>query len=233
LPGGDEILATDDAHGLPLRPAIVSADGSLVKRLDALNAPDLNLGCGNASPDRSRLVLEGFSGDDALDGIYTVDAADGGGLDRLTTGADGVPQYSPDGELITFFRTKAGVHPDGAGAVFVMSATGANVHRVTPWGRAFVGERWSPNGEWIVFEEPYGRIAMVHPDGSDLHAVPVALPVGTGAIQPSWSPDGRWIVFALQRGQRSTIYAVHPDGTGLQPVTEPSGTIQSIPDWGP
>ena len=59
----------------------------------------------------------------------------------------------------------------------------------------------------------------------------MTLPAGAGARQPSWSPDGRWIVFSLHEDRGATIYAVHPDGTGLQRVTTPDGGEQTSPDW--
>ena len=57
-------------------------------------------------------------------------------------------------------------------------------------------------------------------------------PVGERALNPSWSPDGAWIVFSLQRDERAEIYLVHPDGTGLRPVTGAPGAQAQHPDWG-
>jgi WD40 repeat protein len=236
FPEGHRILITDDANGFPLRPAVVSPTGELIARLDAVDEPRLSLGCGDVSPDGRRIALEGFSvnGDSPLDGLYTVRARDGGDLERLTSGGvDGVPNYSPDGSRLVFFRARNGIHPDGAGALFVVDADGSNLERITPWGAAFLGQRWSPDGEWIVFQRPFGELYLVHPDGSDLHRVPVELPPGTGISQPSWSSDGAWIVFSLTNGQTATIAAVRPDGTDLRRVTAPDGTDQTLPDWRP
>ena len=90
-------------------------------------------------------------------------ASDGGDLRRLTTGLDGVPQYSPDGSQVVFQRTRAGVLPDGADALFVVGADGTGANRITPWGAAFLGQAWSPDGRWIVFQKPYGRLFLVYP----------------------------------------------------------------------
>jgi TolB protein len=53
----------------------------------------------------------------------------------------------------------------------------------------------------------------------------------TGA-QPTWSPDGNWIAFSefLLDGYPA-IFVVHPDGTGLQQLTDGSYDIQ--PCWNP
>jgi Tol biopolymer transport system component len=237
FPGGDRILITDDADrgpGSPLRPAVIGPNGSNREALDGTKDPDLELGCGDVSPDGSRLVLEGFSERDTrLNGIYSVRASDGGDLVRLTSGLDGPPRYSPDGTKVLFTRTKPGILPDGAGALFVMNADGTGLRRITPWGSAFIDQAWSPDGRWIAFQKPYGELFLVRPDGSGMHQVPVDLPAGSGARQPSWSPDGDWIVFSLTQGQTASIYAVRPDGTGLTPITEGAGSQDSAPDWRP
>ena len=237
FPEGDRILITDDAAvgpGRPLRPAVIDADGSNLRSLDAVSDPELNLGCGDVSPDGTRIALEGFGegGDHAPDGIYSVRASDGGGLVRLLQGPVSPPRYSPDGTRLSFFDTREGVSPTGSGALFVMRADGSNLRRITPWGFAFDDHAWSPDGTWIVFQRPYGQLYLVHPDGSGLHRVPIQLPAGAGGLNPSWSPDGGWIVFSLQRDERAEIYLLRPDGTGLRRVTGALGAQAQQPDWG-
>ena len=238
FPDGSKILITNDAASgpaTPLRPAVVDPDGSNLRPLDATPNTDLNLGCGDVSPDGTRIALEGFgqSGHPELDGIYSVRASDGGGLIRLLQGPVSPPKYSPDGTRLSFFDTEEGVSPIGSGALFVMGADGADPVRITPWGYAFADHAWSPDGSWIVFQRPYGQLYLVHPDGSALHRVPLQLSPGTGAQNPSWSPDGRWIAFSLQRSDSAEIYMVRPDGTGLRKVTGAPRAQEQTPDWGP
>jgi Tol biopolymer transport system component len=134
--------------------------------------------------------------------------------------------------LVAFFRTRPGVSPQGAGALFVMRANGAGLHRITPWGFAFLGQSWSPDGRWIAFERPYGELYLVHPDGSELHRISLRIPAGAGAENPAWSPDGTRIVFSLQRGGSGNIFTVRPDGTGLEQVTDVASGNEQWPDWG-
>jgi Tol biopolymer transport system component len=237
FPDGSRILATNDAAvgpGSPLRPAIVEPDGTGLRPLDATRDPDLNLGCGDVSPDGRRIALEGFGADghSELDGIYSVSASDGGDLVRLVRGPVSPPRYSPDGTRLSFFDTTEGTSPTGSGALFVMPADGsADPVRITPWGYAFGDHAWSPDGSWIVFQRPYGQLYLVRPDGSDLHRVPVELPAGTGALNPSWSPDGAWIVFSHQRSDVADISMVRVDGTGLRKVVSAPGAQLQSPDW--
>ncbi len=236
FPDGRTILTTDDAAagaGRPLRPAIVDADGSSFRRLDAARNPHLNLGCGDVSPDGTTIAIEGFGqpGHSELDGIYAIDATDGGSLRILRAGPVAPPKFSPDGAWLSYFATKQGVSPTGSGALFVMRANGADPVRITPWGFAFDDHGWSPDGRWIVFQRPFGQLYLVRPDGSGLHRIPLELPPGSGALNPSWSPDGTWIVFSLQRGDSARISLVRPDGGGLRPVPAATGEQQQGPDW--
>ena len=236
FPDGSKILITNDAavgSGTPLRPAVIDPDGSNLRPLEATRNPDLNLGCGDVSPDGTRIALEGFgqNGHAELNGIYSVRASDGGGLVRLLKGPVSTPRYSPDGTRLSFFDTKEGVSPTGSGALFVMAADGTGPVRITPWGYSFDDHAWSPDGSWIVFQRPYGQLYLVRPDGSDLHRVPLDLPPATGALNPSWSSDGTWIVFSLQRSDQAEIYMARPDGTGLRKVTGAPDVQAQHPDW--
>jgi Tol biopolymer transport system component len=112
-----------------------------------------------------------------------------------------------------------------------MNADGTGLRRITPWGFAFLGQNWAPDGTWIVFQHPYGQLYLVHPDGSGLHQVPLQLPAGAGAQDPAWSPDGTWIVFSLDHGIQANIFIVRPDGSGLQQVTHTSNLSLQNPDW--
>ena len=128
-------------------------------------------------------------------------------------------------------RTRPGIQPDGAGALFVVDADGGRPVRITPWGASFLDNAWSPDGEWIVFQRPYGQLYVVHPDGSGMHRIPVELPQGAGARTPSWSPDGEWIVFSMQEAAEATIWAVRPDGSDLTSVTAAGGVDAISPAW--
>jgi Tol biopolymer transport system component len=236
-PDGNSIWITNDAAqrpGHPLRPAIIRPDGSGLRPLDATKDSDLNLGCGDVSSDGRRMVMEGFNeAKQTVNGIYSVRASDGGDLVRLTHGHDGYPGYAPDDSQVVFQRTKPGVVPDQAGALFVVNADGTGLHRITPWGDAFLQQSWSPDGAWILFQKPYGQPYLVHPDGRDLHPLPVSLPAGAGARQLDWSPDGSWIVFSLGQGDEAAIAIVRADGTDLRVIVDGTGAIESDPHWGP
>jgi TolB protein len=77
-----------------------SDTGELIRTLPPPD-PSLEIFCGGSwSPDGKRISCEGFGVDDpSLNGIYTIRASDGGGLQRVTSNPDGddIPgDFSPD-----------------------------------------------------------------------------------------------------------------------------------------
>jgi hypothetical protein len=83
----DRLLVMVFRPDAPVRPATVNADGSGFTVLAVPQLPpDIDMGCRVWSPDATRLLCQAirFGGDPSLNGIYTIRAADGGGLTRLT-----------------------------------------------------------------------------------------------------------------------------------------------------
>jgi len=239
FPDGSTILiAGYDYPGAPLRPATITADGKESKLLDGANMPNLNLGCGDVSPDGTRLVLEGFPTnprDRSLTGLYSVRASDGGDLVRLTR-CGGEPAYLPDGRITTGCAKPN--NPD-LGAQYILNADGSDMHRITPWhpwGVPTGGDgrtESSPDGRWLVFAQFDGTLGLVRPDGSGLHTIPIALPSKAIAAWPQWSPDGTRIVFELADHGETHIYTVRPDGTDLASRVDTPGVDEKNPAWGP
>lgn len=215
--------------------------------------PTLFLACGVWSPDGARLACEQFqpTDDPGRLGLYSVRASDGGDIQRITSnpgGQDGIGDYSPKGTQIVFARMDPTRPPRANNALFVVNVDGSGLRRITPWGLPFQDDSgsWSPAGDWILFNSRNGKVILVHPDGTDLHMLPLA---GIGghsfAFQPSWSPDGTKFVFALitpvgtpsagpSSNSQEGIYTANADGTEVNPVNiAPPGTCcDDGPDWG-
>ena len=238
-PDGTRILVASLAGppetATPVRPATVASDGSDFRLLDGVEDRSLNLGCSVFSPDGTRLVCQGYS--DLEAGIYTVRAADGGGL-RALTDEGGIPSdYSPDGEQIVFLGedADAGSSSDEAGTLFVVGSDGSGLREITEpnsvLANTYAG--WSPGGEWIVFIGADGTLGLVHPDGTEQHAISLGSDVGGATGGATWSPDGAWIAFSGRPvgGDNPDLYVVRPDGSELQQVTDTPGVAEFQPDW--
>jgi len=47
-----------------------------------------------------------------------------------------------------------------------------------------------------------------------------SLPHRESEYSPSLTPDGRWIVFTSERAGQADLYRIHPDGSGLEQLTD-------------
>ncbi len=151
--------------------------------------------------------------------VWVIDA-DGKNLRQLTfhPGAwDDYPYWSPDGTQIAFSSdrlSQEGKPPKYE--MYVMAPDGSNIKQVTDVGFASQA-RWSPDGEWILFEgiiDQVRHIYAIRPDGTDLWQVSAPLPERAMYLG-GWSPDGKRIVYAAAFHARVTnvkmiIASVHP-----------------------
>ena len=139
------------------------------------------------SPDGSSIVFTRFKSFQSQKSAIHRVSVDGTGLQRLTpwklNASD--PDWSPDGQLITFDSGDVGV-PPAKGDIYVMRADGAGRTRLTDNPRVREGKRfrlaqnpvWSPSGSRIMFTRfqarrfdpetaaPGGPLIAMNPDGS-------------------------------------------------------------------
>jgi Tol biopolymer transport system component len=155
---------------------IANADGSEVRRLTAVDAPNRLQGRSTWSPDGEWLTFTESHGEEQSSIIKI--RADGTGYRELTPWAlhANNARWSPDGTRIAFNSGWAGpganlytVKPDGTGLVQLTHVRGDL--------NAYMGS-WSPDGKQIVFhirrgEDPDGpglnQLFIVNADGSGQH----------------------------------------------------------------
>jgi Tol biopolymer transport system component len=158
------------------------------------------------SPDGSSIVFTRLNAKrPQMSAIHRV-SVDGTGLQRLTpwklNASD--PDWSPDGQMITFDSGDVGF-PPAKGDIYVMGADGSGRTRLTDSPRIREGKRfkfaqnpvWSPSGTKIMYTRFQGR-----------RFLPESLP-----------PPG------------GPLVAINPDGSGKQVVVD-GKNIQNKVDWG-
>src|SRR3974390_3050365 len=67
------------------------------------------------------------------------------------------------------------------------------------------------------FRVPDVEIVIADADGKNER---VLAPHNGMEYSPSYSVDGKWIVFTQERNGLSDIYRVHPDGSGIERLTD-------------
>jgi len=209
---------------------VVMADGSGQRRLTR-NARFF--ATPTWSPDGRKIAYEG--GRDGNNGVYIV-TADGNWGWRLARDG-GAPTWSP-GRRIAFVSGRK---------VYVTNADGSE-HRILT--RAWPGRTpslaWSPDGRKLAFLRDGAcgdfcfKLSVVNSDGSGLRDLTSKLGAGKGpgagpASDPAWSPDGRKIAFVrLNAGpDRSPVYVVNADGSGLRNLTPKPVGVYANPAWSP
>ena len=96
--------------------------------------------------------------------------------------------------------------------------------------------RISPDGKQVVYAvarndrpgRPYTELRIA---GTEPGAARPLLPTGVRGSSPRWSPDGKWVAFIGGR-EKSSLMAVHPDGTGLVEFGAVLGTNDPLPSEG-
>ena len=229
-PDGRHISVVADNRQGRLFVGLVDPDGSHYVQFDSPD-PTLDLGCIAWSPDASRLACEGWDDTDLTrNGIYTVRAADGGGLVRLTScpnGCHDIPtDYSPDGHQIVFTRQKL---PDEADVTqMIVNVDGSDAHAITD--RKLGRGRWSPDGEAIL-TDANGSLLLVPIDGAEIRTIKIESGATLNPTGAAWSPDGEWIVFSGHTGTGFDLYIMHTDGTSLHRVADTPNIWEGAADW--
>jgi len=182
----------------PARLMSIGPDGT---DLLPVTSGDSNDAMPSWSPDGRHVVFRSASGTSRA--LYVLDIANGR-RHKLDTGSDydTFPSWSPKGDWIAFTSKR-----DGNYEIYRIRPDGTGLERLTHSDSADAHPSFSPDGEWIAFAsgmggfkdesvallpgtlpppfQPYGEIAVMRADGSDLHLL-TDNAIEDGA--PSWAP---------------------------------------------
>lgn len=183
------------------------------------------------SPDGTGVIMSVTTQNGGAD-IYRVDTATRSRVRLTNSGGviDTSPCFSPDGQQIVFNSDRAGTPQ-----LYIMSATGGNVRRIS-YGKGHYGSPvWSPRGDIIAFtrlNKGGFTLGVMNPDGTGERI----LTEGFTVESPSFAPNGRAITFCRQTasgaggaGFSSTIGVI--DVAGFNEHVIPTSTGASDPAW--
>ena len=227
--------------GNPSRNGIYTADatdGGNLRRLttNAEQTHDIPV---SYSPDGSKILFWRGPGDVAQPGQLFLVGVDGGdptlvspsGMTvRIGNGDPG--GWSPDGTQISFAAHSPTASDPYRSAVFVAAGDGTNPKRISEWGDATTAARWSPEGDWIVFDKVDAAAGahsffLIHPDGSGTKVISSV--AGAGVCCAVWSPDGNRLLFS--RGPSNNthdLWIVQFDGSHLTQLTHRPANLADI-----
>src|SRR5436305_12003221 len=173
----------------------VAVDGT---GLSPLTRDSANAGMPSWSPDGKEVVFRRATG--TKRNVYILNVATGA-TRQLATGSDfdTFPTWSPRGDWIAFTSKR-----DGDYEIYRIRADGTGLQRLTRSPGNDAHATFSPDGEWIAFStarqgfkdeavqlllagtfQPYGEIAVMRPDGSDLRML---TDNSTEEGAPEWAP---------------------------------------------
>lgn len=97
---------------------------------------------------------------------------------------DYAADWSPDGSTIAYVHSDSAL---GKSGIYLVNPDGSDIRQ---WYDRGATPRWSPDGEWITFEQG-GQIFKRTVEGDSL----VQLTFEGRNFFPAWSPDGKWIAY--------------------------------------
>jgi len=214
-----ELLYTPDSPSSSQNPAFSTTGDTIIFTLF-----DEGYNCGPAAlylmcpGEEPFLLLEDYD----VDNVNLPGACWNGVVDKIT--------FASDREDIDEIWT---INSDGSAPFRV-------THHLPP--NYFTEPSFSPDGEWIVFEETqdtteeeeYNSIWKIRADGTELTRLTNGPAGGTDDRQPNWSPIGDRILFQrhIPGSDNWDIFTMAPDGSDIQQVTtDPSSDTDA--SWSP
>jgi Tol biopolymer transport system component/tRNA A-37 threonylcarbamoyl transferase component Bud32 len=159
--------------------------------------------------------------------IWRYQAGDGISPFITSSLTDDSPQFSPDGQKMSFSSDRSGevseiwvAHADGSGAVQMTNQP----------GRHQGSHAWSRDGRWIAFDSlERGGAWHVYVMESGGGGRPRRVTVDSADENvPRWSPDDKWIYFTSNRTGRTEMWRAPFAGGPSEQITTGGGWAGSI-----
>lgn len=191
------------------------------------------------SPDRTKIAF--FSGIYPKQQIYTINA-DGTNLKNLTNNPQNQVYsvnlfWSPDSSRIAYYQGKAGDLSGEKQDIYLLDINRGTAKDLTQKPRNYDALSWSPDGKLIAFRAgdfKNQKLYTINADGSQLNQLAPRLEP-SGIFELAWSSDSQQIAFAFNeiQGDKSNLYVINRDGSGLTKLTNDKDLNAGTPVWQP
>jgi Tol biopolymer transport system component len=163
--------------------------------------------------------------------LFAVNPDGSGAVDLTPAGYTDIRSFawSPNGARIAFSAIQSG---DSDPELFVMSASGSGVRRLTNNHLPDFEPSWSPNGRWLAFTSirtGLSQIYRMRADGRGQRRLTNAL---GNCDSPAWSPRGTLIAFHCAMASEK-VSVMRPDGKHIRVLLRRASTIEGSPAWSP
>lgn len=161
-------------------------------------------------------------------GLYILKIYEGQRLTVSERGTNFAAAYSPDGRKLAFCSTMDESNPE----IYMATAQGTNVRRLTFNRAADVAPSWSPTSRQIAFTSDRGgspQIYTMDAEGTNPRRVSFG---GNYHDAPAWSPDGDRIVYVSRVNQIFDLYVLNLRTQKIIKLTEGYSRNES-PSWSP
>jgi Tol biopolymer transport system component len=144
--------------------------------------------------------------------------------------------WSPNGRMLAVTIQNTTTKPVKASSIYLISADGKSLRRLTPPQLDAGNPDWAPNGRRLVFNSFYegqseSELYTIRPDGTGMHRIRKEKK-NNYAFDPVWSPDGGRIAFVhTSKSTPPHIWSIEADGKNLRQETHGS-LVDLSPDWG-
>ena len=177
------------------------------------------------SNDGQRLVYEEWNGQTDLFSLDTHAPSAAPQQLTFTTRWDWNPTVSPDGKRLAYVSDRSGYSE-----IWVSDLGGGDALKLTAFGGPYTsGPSWSPDGRYIVFDNPAvdGNFDLyeVNADGGAPRRLTTAPAEDRFA---HFSPDGRWIYFSSRRDGEWEIWRMPAAGGEAEQVTFKGGYFSKL-----
>jgi len=186
------------------------------------------------SPDGSRLAFAALDRGGWSIRMYSVELGRMIGFPAGVGGGSNLsPAWSSNGAKLAFSSSRS-----GDSEIWVASASGGGLHRVTTFRGPDVAPTWNPktNGQiaWASGRTGLPQIYTMSEDGSSVQRITD----GGYAVSPSWSPSGQFLAFSWNRKYGpgdpggNDIHIIDIASKQYLQLTHESGS-NDFPSWAP